>query len=162
MFKMHFFSGVLCTSFFVMFLLCFNGVCNIVFLSKFLLISCKIYARRLLQNYVSKPITFLSSIQNTMFTIILALIYRVSLINMCSCTWQRFTTIVLSFFSGPQGSWSVHVCCLHLKMVYRSCASRCFLVQAILPEGFSFHQFHIKKTRLPPRHVCRGLLSSHL
>ena len=25
-------------------------------------------------------------------------------------------------FSGPQGSWSVHVCCLHLKMEFRSCA----------------------------------------
>jgi len=24
--------------------------------------------------------------------------------------------------SGPQGSWSVHVCCLHLKMEFRSCA----------------------------------------
>jgi len=25
-------------------------------------------------------------------------------------------------FSGPQGSWSVHVCCLHLTMEFRSCA----------------------------------------
>ena len=25
-------------------------------------------------------------------------------------------------FSGPQGSWSVHVCCLHLKIEFRSCA----------------------------------------
>ena len=25
-------------------------------------------------------------------------------------------------FSGPQGSWSVHVCCLHLKMEFCSCA----------------------------------------
>ena len=25
-------------------------------------------------------------------------------------------------FSGPQGSWSVHVCCLLLKMEFRSCA----------------------------------------
>jgi len=25
-------------------------------------------------------------------------------------------------FSGPQGSWSVHYCCLHLKMEFRSCA----------------------------------------
>ena len=26
-----------------------------------------------------------------------------------------------TYFSGPQGSWSVHVCCLHLKMEFRSC-----------------------------------------
>jgi len=25
-------------------------------------------------------------------------------------------------FSGPQGLWSVHVCSLHLKMEFRSCA----------------------------------------
>jgi len=29
---------------------------------------------------------------------------------------------VYSYFSGPQGSWSVHVCCLHLKIEYCSCA----------------------------------------
>jgi len=26
------------------------------------------------------------------------------------------------YFSGPRGSWSVHVCCLHLKMEFCSCA----------------------------------------
>jgi len=31
-------------------------------------------------------------------------------------------TIVLSYFSGPQGSWSVRICCLHLKMEFCSCA----------------------------------------
>ena len=28
------------------------------------------------------------------------------------------------YFSGPQRSWSVHVCCLHLKMEFRSCSRR--------------------------------------
>ena len=28
------------------------------------------------------------------------------------------------YFSGLQGSWSVHVCCLHLKMEFRSCSRR--------------------------------------
>jgi len=28
-------------------------------------------------------------------------------------------------FSGPQGSRSVHVCCLHLKIEFRSCARGC-------------------------------------
>jgi len=27
-----------------------------------------------------------------------------------------------AYFSGPQGSWSVHVCCLHLKMEFCWCA----------------------------------------
>jgi len=27
-----------------------------------------------------------------------------------------------SALTGPQGSWSVHVCCLHLKMEFCSCA----------------------------------------
>ena len=30
--------------------------------------------------------------------------------------------IVLSYFSGPQGPWGVHVCCLHLKMEFCLCA----------------------------------------
>jgi len=40
---------------------------------------------------------------------------------------NKTTDIPISFpkpavlFSGPQGSWSVHVCCLHLKMEFRSC-----------------------------------------
>ena len=61
-------------------------------------------------------------------------------------------------------SWClVHVCCLHLKMEFRSCAGGvsgvasfittdeqlqsnrgcCFLVQAMLPEGFPFQQFNL-------------------
>ena len=64
-------------------------------------------------------------------------------------------------FSGPRGSWSVHEYCLHLKIEFLSCARGvsgvaslittdeqlqenrrcCFLVQAMLPEGFPFHQF---------------------
>jgi len=66
-----------------------------------------------------------------------------------------------SYFSGPQGSWSVHVCCLHLKMEFRSCARGrhwCDIIHyywwtaAIKPrllfspadyaEGFSFYQFN--------------------
>jgi len=31
------------------------------------------------------------------------------------------TTSLCSHIFGPQGSWSVHVCCLHLKMEFRSC-----------------------------------------
>jgi len=34
----------------------------------------------------------------------------------------RTTLLCSHIFSGPQGSWSVHVCCLHLKMEFRSCA----------------------------------------
>jgi len=30
--------------------------------------------------------------------------------------------IYILFFSGRQGSWSLHVSCLHLKMEFRSCA----------------------------------------
>jgi len=39
--------------------------------------------------------------------------------------------IVKSYFSGPHGSWSVHVRCLHLKMEFRSCArgrQRCSII----------------------------------
>jgi len=32
----------------------------------------------------------------------------------------RTTSLCSHIFSGPQGSWSVHVCCLHLKMEFRS------------------------------------------
>ena len=32
------------------------------------------------------------------------------------------TTSMCSYISGPQGSWSAHVCCLHLKVEYPSCA----------------------------------------
>jgi len=39
--------------------------------------------------------------------------------------WTRLAPcyiIVKSYFSGPHGSWSVHVCCLNFKMEFRSCA----------------------------------------
>ena len=40
--------------------------------------------------------------------------------------WGGGFSLVLHYceniFFGPQGSWSVHVCCLHLKMEFRSCA----------------------------------------
>ena len=32
---------------------------------------------------------------------------------------ERYCVVI---FSGPQGSWSVHVCCSHLKMEFCSCA----------------------------------------
>jgi len=70
---------------------------------------------------------------------------------------------VYLYFSGPQESWSVHVCCLHLKMEFRSCTRGrqwcgiiychlwtasikprlLVLVQAMLHEGFPFHQFNL-------------------
>ena len=34
----------------------------------------------------------------------------------------RTTSLCSHIFSGPQGSWSVHVCCSHLEMDFRSCA----------------------------------------
>jgi len=34
----------------------------------------------------------------------------------------RTTSLCSHIFSGPQGSWSVHVYCLHSKMEFRSCA----------------------------------------
>jgi len=34
----------------------------------------------------------------------------------------NFAWIIWIYFCGPQGSWSVHVCCLHLKMEFCSCA----------------------------------------
>jgi len=33
-----------------------------------------------------------------------------------------WVTVTFLCLSDPQGSWGVHVCCLHLKMEFRSCA----------------------------------------
>jgi len=44
---------------------------------------------------------------------------------LCGCCKMSYYIIVLLIFSGPQGSWSAHVCCLHLKMEFRSCARGC-------------------------------------
>ena len=38
------------------------------------------------------------------------------------CFAEQSCVVVQLYFSGPQVSWSVHVCCLHLKMEFRSCA----------------------------------------
>jgi len=52
--------------------------------------------------------------------------------NMLKCiyfnpSWIEISNLIWKldqhvYFSVPQGSWSVHVCCLHLKMEFRSCA----------------------------------------
>ena len=38
---------------------------------------------------------------------------------------RPYDIIVKLYCSGPQGSWSVYVCCLHLKMEFRLCARGC-------------------------------------
>ena len=73
-----------------------------------------------------------------------------------------FNDTNFSFLLYAKRSWSVHVCCLHLKTEFCSCARGvngvasfittdeqlqlnrgcCFLVQAMLAEGFAFHQFY--------------------
>ena len=56
----------------------------------------------------------------------ISLILLTTAVVKCLCGGCKMSPVlhhcVVIFFSGPQGSWSVHVCCLHLKMEYRSCA----------------------------------------
>ena len=48
----------------------------------------------------------------------MCLVFRqFNIIIISTLTYKR-TCVVMA--SGPQGSWSVYVCCLHLKMEFRS------------------------------------------
>jgi len=49
-------------------------------------------------------------------------ITNLSLVCVCYVFICPRTASVCSYFSGPQGSWVV--CCLHLKIEFRSCARR--------------------------------------
>ena len=96
-----------------------------VFVSSLVLV----FVRAILSWYnVPLNMTCLHCLQHSLFEHLFNLYYLYYLLQLVfsACVAAVKSRLVLHhcvvIFFGPQGSWSVHVCCLHLKMEFCSCA----------------------------------------